>query len=293
MFQPSSLLAPSDAHTAPATRPAFAIHWLREPLIHFILLGALLFGIDHYLVLRAGDPHVITIDAAVDQQARDVFKKARGREPNEDELYSLRKVWLDNEVLYREGLAQKLDAGDTAIRERVIFKALSVIDSNLKLPLVDDKVLRDYFENNRAKYDSPARYNFQEAVLTGNGNDDALRAFVAALNAGNPGDAQAGLRVFKDRPRDNLIQAYGQGFVDALDRTAPGPWVALPTQAGLKAVKLDSMTAAKPADFAALRGVAMQDWTDDTMAEQRTAAVRALARKYTVKVVASAKAAAP
>ena len=32
----------------------------------------------------------------------------------------------------------------------------------------DDKLLREWFERNRAKYDEPARYDFQEAVLSGN-----------------------------------------------------------------------------------------------------------------------------
>jgi hypothetical protein len=49
-------------------------------------------------------------------------------------------------------------------------------------------------------------------------------------------------------------------------------------------MRLDVITPPKPADFEALRGVVLQDWTDAVMAEQRTAAVRALARKYTVKV---------
>ena len=49
----------------------------------------------------------------MDNEAREVFKKARGREPNKEELYALRRVWLDNEVLYREGLALGVDKGDT------------------------------------------------------------------------------------------------------------------------------------------------------------------------------------
>ena len=70
-------------------------------------------------------------------------------------------------MLYREGLALQLDKGDTAIRERVIFKALSVVDSGLKLPEHDDKLLQAWFEQHRAKYDDPARFDFQEAQLAG------------------------------------------------------------------------------------------------------------------------------
>ncbi len=126
------------------------------------------------------------VDAAVDNQARQVFKAARGHEPDEAELYSLRKIWLDNEVLYREGLALQVDKGDPAIRDRVIFKALSMVDAGLKLPPVDDKVLREWFERNRVKYDEPARYDFEEAVLAGDTSEAAIRNFTASLNAGTP-----------------------------------------------------------------------------------------------------------
>lgn len=265
------------------------LNWLREPLLHFLLLGGLLFAIDHFVNGRVDDPRTIYVDAAVDNQARQVFKAARGREPNEDELYALRRVWLDNEVLYREGLALGVDKGDTMIRERVIFKALSIVDAGLKLPPVDDRMLREWFEKNRARYDEPARYDFQEAVLAGDNSEVATRAFAVALNAGTPGDAQAGLRVFKGRPHQNLVQSYGPEFAKALEESPPGEWRVLPTREGWRVIRLATITPPKPAVFEMLRGVVLQDWTDVTMAEQRTAAVRALARKYTVKVEAETK----
>ena len=87
-----------------------------------------------------------------------------------------------------------------------------MVDAGLKLPPVDDTMLRDWFESNRAKYDEPARYDFQEAVLAGDSSEAAVRAFAAALNAGTPGDAKAGLRVFKGRPHANIVQSYGAEF---------------------------------------------------------------------------------
>jgi parvulin-like peptidyl-prolyl cis-trans isomerase-like protein len=264
-------------------------NWLREPLLHFLVLGGLLFAIDHFISGRADDPRTIYVDARVDSQARQVFTAARGREPNRDELYALRRVWLDNEVLYREGLALGMDKGDNAIRERVIFKMLSVVDAGVKLARFDDKVLRAWFEKNRARYDEPARYDFQEAVLSGDRSEAAVRAFTAAVRSGVPGDARAGLRVFKGRPHGNLLQSYGPEFVKALEESPPGEWCALSDRDGWRLIRLDAITPPKPAVFETLRGMVLQDWTDATMAEQRTAAVRALARKYIVKVEAEAK----
>lgn len=285
-FLPTSPIPVANARLEPAQstkRHIASPTWLREPLLHFILLGAVLFGIDHLISSRAADPLTIVMGAEVDNEARQVFKASRGRDPNAEELTALRRVWLDNEVLYREGLALQVDRGDTAIRERVIFKALSVVDANVKLPPFDDKLLRDWFEAHRVKYDEPARYDFQEAVLTGDNSEGALRAFVDALNAGTPpDDASAGLRVFKGRPRSNLEQSYGTEFANAIDAARPGVWQALLTRDGLRAIRLESISASKPAVFEQLRGVVLQDWTDAVMSEQRSAAVSALTKKYKV-----------
>jgi parvulin-like peptidyl-prolyl cis-trans isomerase-like protein len=191
-------------------------------------------------------------------------------------------VWLDNEVLYREGLALQVDKGDPAIRERVIFKALSVIDSNVHVPPVDDKRLRAWFDGHRDKYDEPARYDFEEAALSGDSSEPAVRAFVAALDAGAPGDAKAGLRVFKGRPHASLVESYGSEFVRALAAAPPNTWQAIRTRDSWRAMRLDAATPAKPAVFEALRGVVLHDWIDAAAAEQRTAAVRALANEYKV-----------
>jgi hypothetical protein len=267
----------------PARRSHSLPHWLREPLLHFVVLGALLFVADHFIAGRADDPRTIVMGAEVDKEARQLFAASRGREPTAEELAALRRIWLDNEVLYREGLALQVDKGDTAIRERVIFKSLGVIDASSKLPPFDDKLLRTWFESHRTKYDEPARYDFQEAVLTGDTSEAAVRVFVEALNAGAPGDAKAGLRVFKGRPHANLVQSYGPEFAKALQDASAGEWRAQPTRDGWRAIRLDSTTPPRPAAFEPLRGVVLQDWTDATMAEQRTAAVRALSKKYTVK----------
>ena len=257
--------------------------WWREPLLHFVLIGAALFGVDHLVNGAADDGGTIVVDAAVDQEALKVFKEARGREPNADELYALRRAWLDNEVLYREGLALQMDQGDKAIKDRVIFKALSMINAGLKLPPVDDAKLRAWFEANRVKYDQPARYDFQEAVIAGDSSEAAAQAFAAALNAGKTGDTQAGLRVFQGRPHANIVQSYGPEFATELEAAPVGQWQALRHGDGWRVMRLEAIAKAQPASFEPLRGVVLQDWTDSVAADQRTAAVRTLAKKYTVK----------
>ena len=282
------MVTPLDAEHVPESiavpRPGRrrAPGWLREPLLHFVVLGGLLFAADHFLVGKADDPHTIVVGADVNGEARATFKSARGREPTKDELDALHRVWIDNEVLYREGLALQVDKGDPAIRERVIFKALSVVDANVHVPTADDKVLRAWFESHRDKYDVPARYDFEEAALSGDNSEAVVREFVTALNSGTPGDSKAGLRVFKARPQGSLAESFGPDFAAALQKAPPNTWQAIKTRDGWRAIQLKASTPATPAAFEAIRGVVMHDWIDATASEQRSAAVRALARKYSV-----------
>ena len=82
----------------------------------------------------------------------------------------------------------------------------------------------------------------------------------------------------------NLVQSYGADFAAALEAAPSASGARCTTRDGWRAMRLDAITPRRPARFEALRGVVLQDWTDATLAEQRSAAVRALAKKYTVKI---------
>jgi hypothetical protein len=265
-----------------------------EPLLHFVVLGAVLFAVDHVIAGRTDDPHTIAVDASVDLPARELFKQQHGREPDAAELHALRRKWLDKEVLYREGIAMQIDKGDPAIRDRVIFKVRDMIESSLATPTFDEKTLRDWFAKNRAKYDQPPAYSFEEVALTGNASEEAARTLVARLNSGaSPSDAQGGMRVLKDLPRNSLVQAYGEEFVASLDAAPKNEWRILESTTGPHAVRVDSVTPAVPADFEKVGGAVLQDWIDATMAAQREAAVLAMEKRYTVKVTGGDSTVAP
>ena len=141
----------------------------------------------------------------------------------------------------------------------------------------------------RSKYDEPARFDFQEAVLAGDGSEAAVRALVETLHKGKGGELNAGLRVFKGRPHANIVQGYGEEFAKALEESRPGEWRAFATRDGWRAMQLDRVSPAEPAVYEALRGIVLQDWLDQKMSEQRSAAVAVLARKYRIRVEEPAK----
>jgi hypothetical protein len=256
---------------------------LREPLLHFVLLGGLVFAAEHVLRAQRSDPRLILVGPEVEREARDIFRTAKGRDPSASELNVLRERWIDNEVLYREGLALRLEQGDPTLRERIIFKALNVIESNLRLPDGDDASLQAYFDSHRDQYDEQARFEFSEAVLSEPGAEAAQR-LAAALSGGAQADVQSGLRIFKDRPRNTIVEAFGPRFANALDSLALREWQVLESKDGPRLVRLEARVAGAAVSFEDVRTKVLLDWRDAKAAELRTAAVRELGKKYTVQI---------
>lgn len=256
----------------------------REPLLHFLFLGLLLFGADHVLNARREDPQTITVGADVQKEVREIFVAGMKREPTPGDMKKLVDRWVDNEVLYREGLSLGLDRGDSTIRERVIFKAMSIARSGLNLPSIDEAQLRAWFEARRDRYDTPARYDFMEAVVVGDSTPESLETFASALNGTARSDTQSDLRVFRDRPHTNLVESYGGDFAARLAQIEPGAWHAVASSAGLRVVRVEAVKPGATARFDDMKDSVHQDWKDDTMAQLTSDAVREMGKKYAVRL---------
>ena len=87
------------------SQPPWLSACLREPLTHFAVIGAVLFGADHWLSARTPDARVIVLGEPQRLELVENFKHRLGREPSEEELMRLSDRWLEDEVLYREGQA--------------------------------------------------------------------------------------------------------------------------------------------------------------------------------------------
>ena len=257
--------------------------WLREPLLHFVLLGGLIFGIDHVIAARKPNAQVIVISPEIEKEARSIFRSAQGREPTAAEMVILRDRWLDNELLYREGLAMRLDAGDPTVRERVIFKALNVIQSNITVPTADEKTLRAWFEQHRDQYDEPARVDFLEAVPQGGTTPEAARQFAVALNTGAPSKTQSSVRIFKGRPLNTIALSFGNEFADALEKLPTGEWRTLPSKEGERIIQVQKREAGQSADYESVQGTVQRDWRDAQEQQLLSAAIKGLGKKYTIQ----------
>ena len=102
---------------------------LKEPLLHFFVLGLFLFVL--YAVVNddsGRSAEEIVIDEARLSNLVASFEKTWQRPPTDDETQNLIDAWVREEVFYREGIAIGFDQGDPIIRRRVAQKMSFVAD---------------------------------------------------------------------------------------------------------------------------------------------------------------------
>ena len=98
---------------------------LKEPLLHFLALGAVLFALNAWRDESrptAASTARIEVTAAVIERLRAGYERQFGQSPDAEELRGLVTAHIREEVLCREALALGLDRDDTIVRRRLAQK---------------------------------------------------------------------------------------------------------------------------------------------------------------------------
>lgn len=123
----------------------------REPLIHFLLIGALIFAIDRFLVPEQKELIIVDQDSI-----EFLIEKRQNLELNtlsELEIDNLIAAYIDDEILYREAYRRGLNVGDSRMRHNMILKMRGLLISEVALPT--NEQLQTYYKANLAKYTTP------------------------------------------------------------------------------------------------------------------------------------------
>ena len=152
---------------------------LREPLLIFLVLGALLFGL--YTLVKdqsqgSSDALRIQVTAADVDQLSVRWQRQMGRPPRPEELQGLTDNFVREEVLVREALALGLDRDDTGIRRRLVQKMNFLVEDLALLNEPTDADLSDYFEQHPEIYRLPPRISFTHIYFSRDQRGDATKA---------------------------------------------------------------------------------------------------------------------
>ncbi|MBC8069789.1 MAG: peptidyl-prolyl cis-trans isomerase [Deltaproteobacteria bacterium] len=261
---------------------------VREPLVHFVILGALLFALDAVTSRDEADPPAescvglgvpqgpIVVGDAVRATLVAQWEQTHPAPPDAAQLERLVERWIDEEVLYREGLAHALAEGDAIVRERIASQMGYVLSSRIVVPEPTEDELRAAFHDNAAKWAQPDRVDFTQVYVTG--RDDAARARAGELlgllqGGADPdglGDSFAGGRRFRGRRVEELAERFGAAFVEGIDAQPEGTWMLRRSEVGLHLVRIDRRSASRVPELDSVRDAVRHDWQE----LQRSAALQ-------------------
>src|ERR1700716_4736573 len=253
----------------------------REPLLHFVLLGALIFGVDAVLHPPPKDDKVITVTKAMRQSFIDNFDEDKSRVPSDAELEKMIESWVASEILYREGKALGVDRGDDMIRDRVAFKLQLLIFDQIRVSQPTEDQLRAWFADNHGRFDEQERVGFYLTPPTD--EMTAQRQFVEIEGQHEAEDLQKQTRAILGRPVASLAASFGEGFRDALLALPLGQWKMLQSKDGWHVVRLDSRRAGVLASLDSVRDEAVRLWLADETRKRAWEAVSRLKAGYTVR----------
>lgn len=255
-----------------------------EPLTHFLLLGVGLFAL-HRTVAPDPAPGSSTVVVSEEAEALLVaqFEQRQGREPTEEERADLVARHVDEEVLYREGIALGLDRSDPIVRRRVVQR-MQLLLEDLAQP--DPAQLRAFFESHADAYAGPATLALEHVYF--GGEDARLRAEdarVALRGGADPGDLGqpfAHGNAFARRTRAQLERMFGPELAQAIVEAPLEEWVVARSGLGWHVVRVTSRAEGRVPELERVRARVVQDWRRARRGGATSSALASLRSRYRI-----------
>ncbi len=280
---------------------------LREPLLHFLVLGSLVYGAS---VLLGDDGPRYRIDAGPQRRARlrAAYEQQYGVTPTALQLRDLVDQYVRDEILYREGLALGLQQDDEIVRRRVVQKLEFVNEDLEPQAQPDESTLASYFENHRDRYNTVPTVSFVHVFISTDSVGEAgalarahrllqeLRKSEATVDRrrtanGTAGDSDVALgdpfaegQQFSTLSRAAANTLFGDSQLSEALFTQPvGGWGGPYRSAyGWHLVRVGQRQASQPASLSDVRKRVLADYVADLRAQRNLLAFRRIASKYRV-----------
>jgi peptidyl-prolyl cis-trans isomerase C len=248
----------------------------KEPLLHFLLIGAALFGLQALLQprqLEAPSARRIVISQGDIERLRLIWQMQWQRPPTAEEWQGLLEAHIREEVLYRQALALGLDRDDTIVRRRLAQKFEFLAQDLAASHPPTDAELASFFEQHRERYRLATRLSFSHVYFNPDRRGPAverdtqdaltrLRA-EAAHGAAELGDPFLLDYELRQKTTDEVEQMFGRAFAEAVVNVAPDTWQGpIASGYGWHLVKVDERTAARLPELAEVKDQVQRDWAD-------------------------------
>jgi peptidyl-prolyl cis-trans isomerase C len=282
--------------------------WLREPLVHFLVAGALLLGVSNFLGYLTGSrasQNRIPVSASEIRRLREVWTRQWGHPPDTKQMDHLIDDYVREEVFYREALASGLDKDDTIIRRRLVEKMEFLSQEIVSTTKPSDSELQQFFERNREKYSLPAQVAFSHIYFSSSKRGPAAEHDARQVLAGlasrsiffvqtsTLGDSFMLQYEYPPQTRDQIKDLFGEKFAARVLELETGQWAGpVRSSYGFHLVRVLQRVSPRLPDLSEVLNQVATDYKNERLQTASDAYYAKLRQRYRVEVDKKALAAA-
>lgn len=266
---------------------------LKEPLLHFLLIGAFLFvvfGLAQDGMTGRSDDQVV-VSAGRIEQLENIFTKTWQRPPSPQELKGMIDDFVLEEIYYRQAVAMGIDRDDTVIRRRLRQKFEFLTDDMAAASVPTDEELASYLSANADAFAADTKYTFEQVYFSpdqgGVDLDRQVAEMLAALRAGNDPGGVGGLlpSYFQNTPAHSVDGSFGTGFSESLDALPMNDWQGpVESGLGLHLIKITERIEGYLPELADIRPIVEREWANENRLETRRLINDQLLSNYEVTI---------
>lgn len=268
---------------------------LREPFVHFVILGGLLFaGHSSWQKHVAKSDRTILVSPAEMERQAQIFASENKRPPSDADLEGLLFAYIEEQALMREAKHLGLDEDDTIIRRRLAQKMRFMIDdiSDIELPPRAD--LKAWFNANTDRFMRPETRSFEHVYLSPKGRSNTVVSeadtLLSQLDSTEDWQSESdpfmtGLS-FTNLAQPAVQRDFGTAFAENLFALPDTPdWQGPINSAfGVHLVRLTHIKPESLPEFGVIQAEVEAVWLEEAKRAQNTEALKKLIEKYRVEV---------
>lgn len=270
--------------------------FFKEPLLHFLLLGVLIFVVYDFASTDAPAEDEIVVSRAQQQRLVDAFSVTWKRPPTQQELQGIVDDWIREEVAYREAVAMGLDTDDTIIRRRLRQKLEVLADDIVSIVEPTTEELERFLAAHPADYAEEPTYSLRQVSFSvdARGNaakQDAEQALLLLRTGGqltNPasvGDPIPLPHRLVGKRESEIAAQFGRDFLAGLKAIEPDGWRGPITSGyGLHLVTIDKYVPSRPPALDEVEREVRRDWHHSQRNQAIDGLYERLVAKYRITV---------
>ena len=267
---------------------------LREPLLHFLLIGAVIF----FVYDRVGDPVEINNRIVISQSDLNILAadwiRRTGRPPSPQQVEQQLQQFIREQVLSREAINMGLDQGDVIIRRRLTQKMQYLFGDLIQTPEPSEADLTAFMSENVERFTQPATLSFTQVFFDPDSRGETiqdqaqqllsrLQGSKVEVDSSELGDPTLLPYRLDNETRQQIAKQFGNEFAAQIYRLPINRWSGpVASGYGLHLVYINSRTQDRVPPLTEVRQSVIGQWRSAKLKELKDLYYQGIRQRYEI-----------